>query len=330
MADATHRNQPFRPYLPQNNPRRGNQNGEIGSIRSVQRARQCGCQRLAIEPVEVGGLGEVRPTARRPRTARPGDGGDGRPVHQTLQTQPVTGSALAQTDQLASVEQHLARADSGEADQVAPRRSSASHHGARRVDSPPVSPAHGATAVFQRSPIHSIAPRTSSGATPCGQHDVDPHHGRRAHDARRLHRSDVERSPAPLLRLDRYRPARPSCRDPSTMAASVGSHHHTCGEPNRTVDERVECVQIGDRAALAYHLDQLDHVASIDHEPTLPKARRTPTAVSWRSPGRASRCPARVCRLTTTHAVVRGARHGLISRMPASSGVRSRLALLHG
>ena len=34
--------------------------------------------------------------------------------------------------------------------------------------------------------------------------------------------------------------------------------------------------------------------------------------------------------LTTTHAVDRGARHGRARRMPASSGVRSRLARLHG
>ena len=34
--------------------------------------------------------------------------------------------------------------------------------------------------------------------------------------------------------------------------------------------------------------------------------------------------------LTTTHAVARGARHGRARRMPASSGVRSRLARLHG
>ena len=34
--------------------------------------------------------------------------------------------------------------------------------------------------------------------------------------------------------------------------------------------------------------------------------------------------------LTTTHAVARGARHGRARRIPASSGVRSRLGRLHG
>ena len=202
-------------------------------------------------------------------------------------------------------QRHLARPEPGEADQRAPVR--ARHR--RPVDLGPGDPERGERAGdVLAEPDH----RRRDVVT-----DARVVQLRRRHDARRTTRSRPARAgprrrrcgagpPPRRPRRRRRRRARPrACVEPSTTAGRSTSNTQICGLAG---SGNGRCVERRRRSALA---DDQPH----RHEA---QARYGFQASGTRAT------------LTTTHADARGAWQGRARRIPASSGVRSRLARLHG
>ena len=227
----------------------------------------------------------------------------------------LPGESLAQPDELFTVERHLTGAETVETDGRRP-------HGRTRADrGAPRGGRRGAGAAATRAssmcePVRHIDPRTSSSPAsrppsppPSSGHDhVEPHH---------LTRHEQHRSPATAPPDDLDPGAGTRVEVDGRIGLARTEHER---RPRDVVPPDRRADRIGNRPVMQ-RLGRPDRVLECE------AVQRSAQDAIGRYGRHVSGMPLTD---TITQAVARGARHGRASRIPASSGVRSRFVRLHG
>ncbi len=274
--------------------------------RGAVRARRPKPRRRASRP----GAGRRRTGGTRPEAASTSARGRRTVCQQAWKRAACRVRRWLDADQLGAVEEHLTRAETVEADRRRPRRSSRADP--RCTSTRPARPgaaadqrvAHVRTDPAHRRP-HVVERLGRPRGTITSSHTTSP--------------GTSSTAPPPLRRRTTSTPARATGVavdgrvgagvEPSTSAGAVTSCHQIVGWAGSGIGR-----SCNDRAG--------------------PAVCSSGEAVQRRAQDASGRYGRQVSGMpltdTTTQAVARGARHGRASRIPASSGVRSRLVRLHG